>query len=254
MAEGNPYDDFATAQEAAVRARETYEKAHQDHQAAIARLNAAGEGERAAAQTAVDQAKAQLDTAIQANDAAMTNLDKARVARDAAEAARVAQERADRETAERHAAEEARRNAAAEATRDAEAAAQGYVPVWAGEVAGVMESEFLAQISQPLSRRYDAFMQGGNKIISDRMRANLAYHGVTDEESYHDVAMDDPEKAREILAEMAGLKIHGEKRHAAHHVPASKLSKIFIDLHGSSKNNNEDQELNQGHEAAVCLS
>ena len=89
-------------------------------------------------------------------------------------------------------------------------------------------------------------MQGGHRIITDRMRANLAYHGVIDEESYHDVAMDDPDKAREILAEMAGLRIHGENRNASHHVPASKLSKIFIDLHGS-KDDSHNEELNAGH-------
>ena len=181
------------------------------------------------------------------------NLDRARVARESAEASRLEQERIDRETADRHAAEEARRHAAEEVAREAAAAAQGNVPAWAGEIEGAMEGDFLTQISQPLSRRYDAFMQGGNKIITDRMRANLAYHGVTDEESYHDVAMDDPEKAREILAEMAGLKIHGEKRHAAHHVPASKLSKIFIDLHGSAKGD-EKEELNQGHLTLICHS
>lgn len=92
---------------------------------------------------------------------------------------------------------------------------------------------WLGKISKPLTLRYDAFGHGSNATIKPAMRATLSFHGVRDEETFYDVAAPTPTKANEILAELAGLKIIGESRVAKHHVPASKLAKIFTDLHAT---------------------
>ena len=112
----------------------------------------------------------------------------------------------------------------------------------------------LDRISVPLSRRYDAFGKGTAAVIKDHMRATLSYYGVVDEETYHDVAANTPSKANEILAELAGLQITGANRKPKHHVPSSKLAKIFNDLHSSHEQDGSavtDNESLTARDAAI---
>lgn len=123
---------------------------------------------------------------------------------------------------------------------------KGPVPVMAGaanaappELQDVAEADrpaLLAKISAGLTKRYDEFgkMDTDGCVITDVYRANLVRSGIVDEESFYDVAAESPDDCRQILASCANLRIERNHRpNPMHHVPASKLAKIFHALHAT---------------------